>query len=49
MTGSPRTLWCIRGLMVLIFISALLAWWYFPAVHTFIDRSVSAFLALDPH
>ncbi len=49
MTGSSRTLWCIRGLMVLIFISALLAWWYVPAVHAFIDRSVSAFLALDPH
>ena len=48
MTPQNRTVWYIRGLIAGAFVALLLAWLFVPTVNSFIDRSLSAFLALDP-
>lgn len=47
MTPKNRALWCGRVLVAVAFIAALLAWLWIPSVNTFVERSLSAFLAVD--
>ncbi|HGH3371130.1 TPA: TVP38/TMEM64 family protein [Kluyvera cryocrescens] len=49
MADNNRTVWYLRGLIIIAAFAVLLAWLFIPSVTAFVDNSVSAFMALDQH
>ncbi len=49
MADNNRTVWYLRGLILIAAFAVLLAWLFIPSVTAFVDNSVSAFMALDQH
>ncbi|MDU5687379.1 MAG: TVP38/TMEM64 family protein [Kluyvera cryocrescens] len=49
MAANNRTVWYFRALIAIAALALLLAWRFIPPVTTFIDHSVSAFIAVDQH
>lgn len=49
MADNNRTVWYLRGLIIIAALAMLLAWLFIPAVTSFINHSLSAFLAVDQH
>ena len=49
MGDNNRTVWYLRGLIIIAALVMLLAWLFIPSVTSFINHSLSAFLAVDQH
>lgn len=49
MADNNRTVWYLRGLIIIAALAMLLAWLFIPSVTIFINHSLSAFLAVDQH
>lgn len=49
MADNNRTVWYLRGLIIIAALVMLLAWLFIPSVTSFINHSLSAFLAVDQH
>lgn len=49
MADNNRTVWYLRGLIIIAALAMLLAWLFIPSVTSFINHSLSAFLAVDQH
>ena len=49
MGDNNRTVWYLRGLIIIAALAMLLAWLFIPSVTSFINHSLSAFLAVDQH
>ena len=49
MADNNRTVWYLRGLILIAAFAVLLAWLFIPSVTSFINHSLSAFLAVDQH
>ncbi|MFU0880214.1 TVP38/TMEM64 family protein [Kluyvera cryocrescens] len=49
MADNNRTVWYLRGLIIIAALAMLLAWLFIPSVASFINHSLSAFLAVDQH
>lgn len=49
MADNNRTVWYLRGLIIIAAFAVLLVWLFIPSVTAFVDNSVSAFMALDQH
>lgn len=49
MADNNRTVWYLRGLIIIAALAVLLAWLFIPSVTAFINHSLSAFLAVDQH
>ncbi len=49
MADNNRTVWYLRGLIIIAALVMLLTWLFIPSVTSFINHSLSAFLAVDQH